>query len=56
MDTALYVMILLLLLYYLREESSLLREILEPVWSYIIDVCGSSSARDYNACFNLFSV
>ena len=36
----------------LREESSLLREIREPVWSYIIDVCGSSSARDCNACFS----
>ena len=33
-------------------DSSLLREIREPVWSYIIDVCGSSSARDCNACFS----
>ena len=35
-----------------REDSSLLREIREPVWSYIIDVCSSFSARDCNACFS----
>ena len=33
-----------------REDSSLLREIREPVWSYIIYVCSSFSARDCNAC------
>ena len=35
-----------------REDSSLLREIREPVWSYIIDVCSSFSARDCNVCFS----
>ena len=37
-----------------REDSSLLREIREPVWSYIIDVCNLFSARDCtgNACFS----
>ena len=37
-----------------REKTvhSLLREIREPVWSYIIEVCSSFSARDCNACFN----
>ena len=35
-----------------REDSSLLREIREPVWSYIIDVCSSFSARDCNARFS----
>ena len=24
----------------------------EPVWSYIIDVCSSFSAEDFNACFS----
>ena len=33
-----------------REDSSLLTGIREPVWSYIIDVCSSFSARDCNAC------
>ena len=37
---------------FLRKESSLLREIREPVRSYIIDVCSSVSARDCNACFS----
>ena len=37
----------------LREDSSLLREIREPVWSYIIiDLCSSFAARDCNACFS----
>jgi len=36
----------------LREDSSLLREIREPVWSYIIDLCSSFAARDFNACFS----
>ena len=31
-----------------KEDSSLLREIREPVWSYIIDDCSSFSARDCN--------
>ena len=35
----------------LREDSSLLREIREPVWSYIIDLCRSFAARDCIACF-----
>ena len=35
-----------------REDSSLLSEIREPVWSYIINLCSSFTARDCNACFN----
>ena len=35
-----------------REDSSLLREFRQPVWSYIIHVCSSFSARDCNACFS----
>ena len=35
-----------------REDSSLLREIRDPVWSYIIDVCSLFSARDCNVCFS----
>ena len=35
-----------------REDSSLLRELREPVWSNIIDVCSSFSARDCNVCFS----
>ena len=35
-----------------REDSSLLREIREPVGSYIIVVCSSFSAWDCNACFS----
>ena len=35
-----------------RDDSSLLREIREPVWSYIIDVCSSFSAGDCNVCFS----
>ena len=35
-----------------RGDSSLLRIICEPVWSYIIDVCSSFSARDCNVCFS----
>ena len=34
-----------------REDSSLLSEICEPVWSYIINLCSSFTARDCNACF-----
>ena len=34
-----------------RGDSSLLREIRDPVWSYIIDVC-SLFSRDYNVCFS----
>ena len=37
---------------YSSTESSLLTEIREPVWSYIIDVCSSFSARDCNACLS----
>ena len=25
---------------------------MEPVWSYIIDLCSSFAARDCNACFS----
>ena len=35
-----------------REDSSLLREIREPVWLYIIDLCSSFVARDCNACLS----
>ena len=35
-----------------REDSPLLREIREPVWSYIIDLCSSFAARDCNAYFS----
>ena len=35
-----------------REDRSLLREIREPVWSYIINLCSSFAARDCNACFS----
>ena len=35
-----------------REHSSLLREIREPVWSYMIGLCCSFAARDCNACFS----
>ena len=37
---------------YSRDDSSLLRLIGEPVWSYIIDVCNSFAARDCNAYFS----
>ena len=37
----------------LREDNYLpLREIREPFWSYIRDVCSSFLARDCNACFS----
>ena len=35
-----------------RENRSLLREIREPVWSYIIDHCSSFVTRDCNAAFS----
>ena len=35
-----------------RENSSLLREIGEPVWSYILDVSNSFLARACNTCFS----
>ena len=35
-----------------REDSSLLRGIREPVWSYIIELCSSFAARDCNASFS----
>ena len=38
-----------------REDSSLLREFREPVWSYIIVVCCSLSARYCNVCNACFS-
>ena len=37
-------------------ETSLLREIREPDWSYIIDVCSLFSARDCHACFQIFEI
>ena len=40
---------------FLRKDSSLLREIREPVWSYIIDNCSSFLDRDCNACFSQIS-
>ena len=33
------------------EDSSLLREIRKPVWSYILDLCSSFPTRDCSACF-----
>ena len=38
-----------------REDSLFLREIREPVWSYIIDICSLFSARDCNVCFSQIS-
>ena len=35
-----------------REDSSLLSEIREPVWSHIINLCSSFTARDCNSCFS----
>ena len=35
-----------------REISSLLSKIRKPVWSYIINLCSSFTARDCNACFS----
>ena len=35
-----------------RKDSSLLSEIREPVWSYILDVCSSFLARVCNACLS----
>ena len=35
-----------------REHSSLLSEIREPVWLYIINLCSSFTARNCNACFS----
>lgn len=36
-----------------REDSPLLSEIRQPVWSYIINLCSSfTPARDCNACFS----
>ena len=35
-----------------REDSSLLSEIREPAWSYIINLCSSFTAMDCNACFS----
>ena len=35
-----------------RENSSLLKEIRDPIWSYLIEHCSSLVARDYNACFS----
>ena len=39
-----------------KEGSLLLRLIRDPVWSYIIDVCSSFSARDCNACLSQIHV
>ena len=39
--------------HYVFERRQFITEgIREPVWSYIIDVCSSFSARDCNACFS----
>ena len=38
-------------LYVFERRQFIIEGIREPVWSYIIDVCGSFSARDCNACF-----
>ena len=35
-----------------REDSALLREIREPDWSWVIELCSSFAARDCNACFS----
>lgn len=35
-----------------RDNSLLLRDLRDPVWSYIIDHCSSFVARDCNACFS----
>ena len=35
-----------------REDTSLLSEIREPVWSYIINLCSSFTVRDCNAGFS----
>ena len=42
------------LLFNVWEDSSFrwLSEIREPVWSYIINLCSSFTARDFNACFS----
>ena len=39
-------------LYVFERRQFIIEEIREPVWSYIIDVCSSFSARDCNACFS----
>ena len=36
----------------LRGDSLLLREIQEPVWSYIVEHCSSFQVRDCNACLS----
>ena len=35
-----------------REDSLILSEIRKPVWSYMINLCSSFTARDCNACFS----
>lgn len=35
-----------------RENTSFLREIRDPVWSYLIQHCASFVPRDCNACFS----
>ena len=39
-------------LYVFERRQFIIEGIREPVWSYIIDVCISFSARDCNACFS----
>ena len=39
-------------LYVFERRQFIIEGIREPVWSYIIDVCSSFSARDCNACFS----
>ena len=38
--------------YVFERRKFIIEGIREPVWSYIIDVCSSFSARDCNACFS----
>ena len=40
---------------FLKEDSSLLSEVREPVWSYVINLCSSFTARDCNTCFRQIS-
>ena len=35
-----------------KTDEFIIEGIREPVWSYIIDVCSSFSARDCNGCFS----
>ena len=41
-----------MLVHIIMSSSSLLSKIREPVWSYIINLCSTFTARDCNACFS----